>query len=269
MVRSNSLVKKAAGVAQDVAAINFIASSKPLKEALKSANLLKTLKFNTLISGEHGTGRHTLASLMMPDVPCVHGDDAELYTFIENSPQLIVDDIGKIDLYPKFFQTLKKHGTQIIAIADETINLGEYTSFFSVRITLPPLKERPEDIIPLAEKFKMEALHLFGEDEESEFELDHEKLDISGNAYSLRKSVFLQYLASKIGKDEILDLMEAYITCHLDEGEEIYRRYLYLYEVPLIKAGTKRFKSQLKMSQVFGLNRNTLRKKINEWKEYL
>ena len=252
-----------------MAAIDFIASSKPLKEALKSANLLKTLKLNTLISGERGTGRHTIASLMMPDAPCVHGNDTELYTLIEKTPRLIVDDIDKIDRYPKFFQMLKKHGTQIVAIADETIDLGDYISFFSVRITLPPLKERPEDIAPLAEKFKMEALYLFGEDEGSEFELDQEKLDIGKNAYSLRKSVFLQYLASKIGKDEILDLVEAYITHHLDEGEDIYRRYLYLYEVPLIKAGTRRFKSQLRMSQVFGLNRNTLRKKINEWKEFL
>jgi len=31
----------------------------------------------------------------------------------------------------------------------------------------------------------------------------------------------------------------------------------------------KKFKSQLKMSQAFGLNRNTLRKKINEWKDYI
>jgi len=254
---------------QDVAAINFIASSKPLKEALKSANLLKTLKFNTLISGERGTGRHTLASLMMPDTPIIHGNDPELYTYIENNARLIIDQIDHIDLYPKFFQALKKHGTQVVAIADASIDLGEYLSFFSVRITLPPLKDRREDIIPLAEKFKQELLDLFGDQDNREFVLDIDRLDISENAYSLRRSVFLQYLGTHIKQDEILDLNESYLSRQMDENGELYRRQLYLYEVPLIRAGSKRFKSQMKMSQAFGLNRNTLRKKINEWKEYL
>ena len=43
-----------------------------------------------------------------------------------------------------------------------------------------------------------------------------------------------------------------------------YRNFLHLYEVPLIQAGIKRFKSQLQLSERLGLNRNTLRKKIAE-----
>jgi len=48
-----------------------------------------------------------------------------------------------------------------------------------------------------------------------------------------------------------------------------YRNFLYLYEVPLIKAGLNKFNSQLKLSDKLGLNRNTLRKKIADNKQYL
>jgi DNA-binding protein Fis len=43
---------------------------------------------------------------------------------------------------------------------------------------------------------------------------------------------------------------------------------LHLYEVPLIRAGIKKFKSQLQLSDKLGLNRNTLRKKITEHAHY-
>jgi DNA-binding protein Fis len=41
-----------------------------------------------------------------------------------------------------------------------------------------------------------------------------------------------------------------------------------LYEVPLIRAGIKRFKSQLQLADKLGLNRNTLRKKIADHSDY-
>ena len=255
---------------QDVAAINFIAASKPLKEALKSANLLKSLKFNTLISGEIGTGRHTLARVIIPDAPIIKGEDSELYTYIENSNELIVDGIEKIELLSKFFQAVQKFKTHIVAISYMSDVSSEYQSFFSVNIVLPPLHERPEDIEPLAKKFFEEACQLFGCKIPDNFDLDIGILDISQNAISLRKSVYLYCLSLQIGLNDILNLNETYLLRRMEEESgDIYRNELLLFEVPLIRAGMKKFKSQLKMSQAFGLNRNTLRKKINEWKDYL
>ena len=255
--------------AQDVAAINFIASSKPLKEALKSANLLKSLSFNTLIIGEPGTGRHTLAALMMPDAPLLHGDDPNLCQAVENSDRIVVDRFEHLENIPKFTQALKKRKTRLVAITEEGDENAQTRALFSVRIVLPPLANRLEDVKPLAEKFLEEAVTLFGDEGRGDFELDDDRLDLSRNAFSLRRSVMLQYLGSKVEKDELMAMTQSYLMRHIDEGEDIYRRHLNLYEVPLIKAGTQRFKSQLKMSQIFGLNRNTLRKKINEWKDYL
>ncbi len=262
--------RKVVVAAQDVKAINFIAESKPLKEALKSANLLKSLRFNTLISGESGTGRHTLASYMMPEAPLIHGDSPELYSQIENYEQIVIDRLGKIDSLSRVFQTLQKRGTKVIAIADENFNAGMIDSLFSVKIVLPPLRQRAEDVLPLAKKFVMEAKAMFGEESEKDlFEPDIKRVDLSRNAFSLRRSVFLQYFASKIEKEELLLLNEIYLSSRMTEDEEIYKKELSLYEIPLIRAGAKAFKSQLKMSRAFGLNRNTLRKKITLWKEYL
>ncbi len=250
--------------------INFIAESKSLKEALKSANLLKSLQFNTLISGEAGTGRHTLAAYMMPDAPIVHGDDPELYTRIENSPQIIIDRLEKADSPGRVSQTVQKYGTKVIAIVEDASSLVSIDSLFSVKIALPPLHQRPEDVPPLAKKFAEEARGMFArESDEEPFEPDLQNVDLTANAYSLRRSVFLQYFAARMDKDELMLLNEAYLLSRMQKGEDIYRQELFLYEVPLIRAGMKVFKSQLKMSNVFGLNRNTLRKKITEWKEYL
>ncbi len=261
---------KVADAAQDVETINFIAESKSLKEALKSANLLKSLQFSTIISGEEGTGRHTLAAYMMPDAPVVHADDPQLYSQLENHSQIIIDRLSAVDSLSRLSQSIQKHGVKVIAIAEEGFGLGGSESLFSVRIVLPPLRERVEDIPPLVRKFISEAKAMFGEKETNEpFEPDLRSLDLSRNAFSLRRSVFLHYFAARMGEEELLLLNEAYLSSKMEVEEDIYRRELFLYEVPLIRAGTKRFKSQLKMSHAFGLNRNTLRKKITEWKEYL
>ncbi len=253
-----------------VATDPFIAASKSLKEALKSANLLKTLKFNTLISGEPGTGRHTLARFMMPDAPVVDAaKSGELFTMLEKHPRLIVERIEALETMPKFYQAVQKHGTQVVAIAESGFE-EENRSFFSVRIVLPPLKERPEDIAPLSEKFRRETLAQFGEPADAEFVVDLTRVDLSRNAFSLRRSVVLQYFASRIGESELMELNERFLADRMESHEEeIYRAMLYLYEVPLIRAGTKRYRSQIRMAQAFGLNRNTLRKKINEWKDRL
>ncbi len=250
--------------------INFIAESKSLKEALKSANLLKSLQFNTLISGEPGTGRHTLAAYMMPEAPVIHGDDPNLYKQIENHEQIIIDRLDRVDSLSRISQTIQKRGTKVVAIVEDISAVGAIESVFSVKIVLPPLAERREDIPLLAKKFADEVRTMFGEESSSDpFEPDIRSLDLSRNAFSLRRSVFLQYFAERMGEEELLLLNEAYLASRMNDGEDIYRRELFLYEVPLIRAGIKAYKSQLKMSHAFGLNRNTLRKKITEWKEYL
>jgi DNA-binding protein Fis len=62
--------------------------------------------------------------------------------------------------------------------------------------------------------------------------------------------------------------LERYLSEHL-EGENSYKDLLYLFEVPLIKASTKKYKSQVQVAKHLGLNRITLRKKLDIHKELL
>ena len=64
-----------------------------------------------------------------------------------------------------------------------------------------------------------------------------------------------------------MHVMERYLETRIGSNND-YRKFLYLYEVPLIRAGLRKFGSQLQLAERLGLNRNTLRKKIAENKPY-
>jgi DNA-binding protein Fis len=53
------------------------------------------------------------------------------------------------------------------------------------------------------------------------------------------------------------------------QGENAYRDLVYLFEAPLLRASQKKYKSQLQMSRHLGLNRITLRKKLEIHKDLL
>jgi len=78
----------------------------------------------------------------------------------------------------------------------------------------------------------------------------------------------ITYLLEDISDKELMNIIENFLYEKLGSNSD-YRNFLYIYEVPLIKAGLKKFKSQLQLSDKLGLNRNTLRKKITENKHYL
>ena len=48
------------------------------------------------------------------------------------------------------------------------------------------------------------------------------------------------------------------------QGNNAYKENIGLFEIPLIRAGLDKYGSQLKLSEILGINRNTLRKKIHE-----
>ncbi len=101
-----------------------------------------------------------------------------------------------------------------------------------------------------------------------EFNVESLVPDLSQNSKSLKRQVMMHSLFQDIKDGELMDIIENYLYDKLGSQSD-YRNFLHLYEVPLIKAGLERFKSQLQLSDKLGLNRNTLRKKIAENKEYL
>ena len=138
--------------------------------------------------------------------------------------------------------------------------------FFSVKFDIPPLSQREEDIEALIQLFTKEASELFGV--KSEFSVKNFIPDLTKNSNSLRRQVMINSLLQDIEDIELMDIIENYLSSKLGSNSD-YRNFLYLYEVPLIKAGLMKFKSQLQLADKLGLNRNTLRKKISDNREYL
>jgi DNA-binding NtrC family response regulator len=246
---------------------SYIAKSRASLEALKSANLLKSLNINALILGESGTGKQTLAKFILPDAPVVDGADLnEVLSFVSAVDAVIIKNFDKINNFSKLESALELYKTRIIATSKTKLSEKINDAFFSLQITIDPLSQREEDIKPLANKFFEEISSVFGEENACDMYLENLNFDLSNNCYSLRKSVYLKYLISSLDEEGVMSVMEDYLDKKIG-GRNDYRDNLHLFDVPLIRSGFKKFSSQLNMSEKFGLNRNTLRKKINDYKD--
>ena len=97
----------------------------------------------------------------------------------------------------------------------------------------------------------------------SDCHIDKTQLDLSENIKSLKASLYRQLVTADLGQEELEHLIYTYLYPKL-EGNNAYRDHIGLFERPLIRAGLEKYRSQLKLSNILGLNRNTLRKKIHE-----
>jgi len=246
---------------------SFITASSASNQAKKTASLLKTLSVNALIMGESGVGKRTLASFILPDASIVDASNFdELLVALESSKELIITNIDNSPNLNRLLETIKELQVRVIATARQSLNNELVDDLFSVKFDIPPLREREEDVLFLIEKFIQEAAELFGENRT--FNSENFKADLSQNANSLRRQVMINYLLQDIQDSELIEIIENYLYDKLGSNSD-YRNFLYLYEVPLIRGGLKKFKSQLQLADKLGLNRNTLRKKIAENRQYL
>ncbi len=249
--------------AEQVVDAKFIAKSRASLEALKSANLLKSLSINALIFGDIGVGKTTLARYILnsPVVDAEESIDAIIKSLSQND-KIIIKNFDKIKHLDIFEEYLKKTKTRVIATSTKDIYDKISDRFFSLKINLPPLSQRKEDVYLLSKKFLNEAKEIFLT--EKEIGLNDIKINLEKNCYSLRESIYKAVLENLCNEKDIMRILEN-ILKHKMGTKDDYRKNLYLYEIPLINAGKKKFKSQSEMAKEFGINRNTLRKKINEY----
>ena len=260
------LLLKVSHVVQAVVVTNFLGTSRASSEAFKTANLLKTLTVNALIYGEDGTGKLTLARYILPNAPLYNTSNFdELLEAINSNSEIIITHIEEAPNLKRLMEAITLAKIRVVATCRESA-YGEYLQeAYSVRIHIPPLRDRVEDVTPLLELFLQEANQIFGG--EKKFETPKYELDLSQNAISLRKQLFLHYQFSNIQERDLMAIMEQYLSDKLGSKND-YRKFLHLYEVPLIRVGLRVFKSQLQLADKLGLNRNTLRKKIAEQSHY-
>ena len=252
---------------QGVVVTNFIAESNASKEAFKTATLLKTLNVNSLIIGDVGVGKKSLARHILPNAPILDASELnELVTALESSTQVIITNLQNSPNLTKTLDLIKMKNIKVVATTKYDMDSEAIDELFSIKFNLPRLKERPEDIEKLISIFSNEAASLFGA--VHDFKLEDFIPDLQRNSHSLKRQVMINYLLQDIQDIELMEIIEQYLSNKLGSNSD-YRDFLYLYEVPLIKSGLKKFKSQLKLSDKLGLNRNTLRKKIADNKKYL
>lgn len=249
-----------------VVATNFLTSSNASVEAFKIASLLKSLPVNAIILGEHGTGKKTLAQYILPNANIIDAIKSdELLLALQSSDELIIINIDKSPNVKILSEQISLNSVRVIITGSSNFSNDLIDEICNIKIYLPPLCERKEDIKLLTEHFVKESKLLLGSTQDIDY--DTFEADISQNASSLRRQVFFYTMLHNVSENEIMHIVEDYIYDKLGSNSD-YRKFVHLFEVPLIRAGMKKFKSQLQLSQILGLNRNTLRKKIADHKEY-
>ena len=237
----------------------FFSTSEKIQHIIKSFNLTKTLYVSSIIIGDAHTGKKSLACSLFPDAPLVSGkNQEEVELALESYDELIITDFEKLVKQNGLDFTNKR----IIATANFMGNASLIDDIFAFIYTMPPLQERPDDVMYLKEMFIKEATHTLML-EENTLNTDNMTLNLSKNAKSLKKSIYSHLIKQSMQAQDIEDVLYNYLLNHL-HGSDAYREHLRLYERPLIEAGLKKFGSQLQLSSVLGINRNTLRKKIHE-----
>ena len=237
----------------------FFTTSDKIQHIIKSFNLTKTLFVSSIIIGESHTGKKSLARYLFPNATLVSGSNQkEVEEALESSDELIITNFEKLSNQ----NTLDFTNKRIIATADYLGNPELIDDLFAFIYTMPSLQERPEDINYLIDLFIKESSSTLMVDDLN-IDPDDIPLDFTKNSKSLKKSVYMYIMRQSMNAQDIESVLYSYLLKHLD-GNDSYREHLGLYEKPLIEAGLKKFGSQLQLSQVLGINRNTLRKKIHE-----
>ncbi len=246
---------------------NYIKASASSAQAFKTATLLKTLKVNSLITGDEGVGKKSLACYILPDTPVLDASNHdELLTALNSVNSIIITNLENSPNAKKVFDLILSCNIRVIATAKSSYSHEYADKLFSIKFDIPPLRERVEDIKELVQKFTKEASLLFCT--KREFTMSNFEPDLSQNANSLRRQVMIHYLLQDINESELMGIFQNYLFERLGSHND-YKNFLHIYEVPLIRAGFDKYKSQLQLADRLGLNRNTLRKKIADNSKYL
>lgn len=247
----------------------YIALDSISKEILNSAKLLQSVEVNALILGENGVGKKSLAKYILPnskiyEAKALQKDIIDNILTLQNE-SIIIDKVNEITNIDIFINWIEKNQIRVIATAQASNLNQKLKDLFIITLEIPPLKNRIEDTKALINKFSQEASSILEMPLVSSSKLI---TNISNNTHSLRKSIYFSYLFETIGENEILTFLEKYLSENLSKNSS-YKDLLYIFEVPLLKAAIKKYKSQVQVAKHLDLNRITLRKKLEVYKELL
>jgi len=237
----------------------FFTSSEQVQNIIKGFNLTKTLFVSSIIIGEANIGKKSLARYLFPEAPLVSGENQEeVEKLLQEVDELIITDFEKLSNQ----ESLNLNNKRIIATASYMGNQQIIDNLFAFIYTLPSLKERPDDTKYIRDMFIKEAESTLMI-KENNVSISDIPINLSDNSKTLKKTIYTYLMKHSMDDKDIQEAVYSYLLQNLSGNNE-YKEHLGLYEKPLIEAGLKKYGSQLQLSQVLGINRNTLRKKIHE-----
>jgi len=237
----------------------YISKSKETKNVLESALLASNLPVNIIILGEQGLGKKLLTKEILKDTQSFNAILLEelINTKKINLSQyssLIVYDLHNVINKSEFLYNCKN----IKLVATSVLDSDEYTSTFAVKIQIPKLNLQSEDFKYIAKEYINEASIL---SDNNNIDSKKIKYDLSKNGTSLKKSIYKCIFNNSLAKSDLVKSLEDFLYEEV-KNNKTYKELLGLFEIPLLKASKKAFKSQLKVSSQLGINRITLRKKL-------
>jgi len=237
--------------------VQFLSNSAQINNIIKGLTISKSLFVSVMIIGEPHTGKKSLVKMLFPNSKFIDANnEEEMLKALDSYDEVIIYNFEAI-VNPEMLNFENK---RVIAIANKITNSSAIENKFAFIYHIPPLREREEDIKLLSDYFGKSIKKEFSLDD---IEIDYRDIDLSENIKSLKASIYKKLIINNLAQKDIENLLYDYLYKKID-GNNAYREYLPLFEKPLIEAGLAKFKSQLRLSTVLGLNRNTLRKKIYE-----
>lgn len=240
---------------------NFIAKSEASKKILNIAKMSANLPVNILIIGESGVGKKLLSQTILDNASIFDAkvlEDSLIHKSVnlDEYSELIISNIDKVLNKKEFLEKL----TNIKIVATTASTLSDVESEFAIKIDIPPLIERPEDLEELTKHYIQEAKLTYDIDSD----IENIDIDLSQNGITLKKSIFKDTLLKSLNEEDMLQSIENFILKKLEKDYD-YKGLLEYFEVPLLKAAKAKYKSQLQMANKLHINRITLRKKIDTY----
>ncbi len=230
----------------------------PVQSIKNSLLLTKSLLVSSIIIGEPYSGKLEFIRSIFSDAVYIDANNIDkLNDALLHNEEIVIYNFETI----KDIEKLNFNNKRVIAIASKITNMKDIEKKFAFIYHFPPLRERLDDVKTSINKFKNDIKDDLMIDKD--FSIDISKLDLSQNYKSLKISLYKEFIKKSLSIEDIKQILFDYFLDNLS-GKNEYKENLHIFEAPLIEAGLKRYKSQLKLADVLGLNRNTLRKKINE-----
>jgi DNA-binding protein Fis len=238
--------------------VHFLSNCTQIDNIVKGLTISKSLFVSVIVIGEPHTGKKTLIRMLFPHSKFIDANNYdEMIKALNSYDEVILYNFESV----VNLEALNFENKRVIAISNRVTNSLSIEKKFAFIYHIPPLRDRKEDIKILTEYFSKtikKELML-----KSDVKIDYQDIDLSENIKSLKASIYKKMMFNNLKYKDIETILYNFFLKEIG-GNNVYRDMLPLFEKPLIEAGLLKFKSQLRLSSVLGLNRNTLRKKIYE-----